>query len=114
MKDIMSTVPKATLDRVSSRLKLSSVVVAQAAAGQLTTDNSSVGNEREEGGEHDPGGSGGRNCGFKKLGGKSRVDPEMLCKSHDEFLEESKPVNTKKSTRAAISLYDSVSEEVGG
>ena len=46
-------------------------------------------------GESEPGGSG--------RGKKSRVDSEMLHKNHDEFLEEAKPVNTKKSTKAASS-----------
>ena len=42
----------------------------------------------------------------------SRVDSKMLEKNHQEYLEEAKPANTKKSTKAAETLYNSVMEEI--
>ena len=42
----------------------------------------------------------------------SRVDRKMLEKNHTDYLEEAKPANTKKSTKAAITLFNNVMEEV--
>ena len=110
--DISSQVPQATLDKISRRLKLQSRLSALVETGMLSKgvevdENEVASLTPDEGSNHDV-----PNVGLKKGGKCSRVDPAMLEVDHNQFLEDAKPVNTKKSTKGAVSLFNGVMEEL--
>ena len=108
VRDISSTVPQTTLENISKKLQLNSVTIAMVESGHLPGS--------PEGSEANVGNVVDRTVKIPSDGvgrGFSRVDQEMLKKSHADYLEEAKPASTKKSTKAATTLYDSVMGEVG-